>query len=66
MPNRTGGNSPGTPQLAATASASSPVLNQLCVGRSKLAAQLGKRDLGGLATARNWKTVKKLLALADE
>lgn len=36
------------------------------VGRSKLAAQLGKQDLGGLATARNWTTVNKLLALAQE
>jgi len=36
------------------------------VGRSKLAAQLGKQDLGGLATARNWTTVNKLLALAGE
>jgi uncharacterized protein (DUF1697 family) len=34
------------------------------VGRSKLAAQLGKQDLGVLATARNWTTVNKLLALA--
>jgi uncharacterized protein (DUF1697 family) len=36
------------------------------VGRSKLAAQLGKQDLGGLTTARNWTTVNKLLALARE
>ncbi|HST34147.1 MAG TPA: DUF1697 domain-containing protein [Solirubrobacteraceae bacterium] len=36
------------------------------VGRSKLAAQLGKQDLGVLATARNWTTVNKLLALAQE
>jgi uncharacterized protein (DUF1697 family) len=36
------------------------------VGRSKLAAQLGKQDLGVLATARNWTTVNKLLALARE
>jgi uncharacterized protein (DUF1697 family) len=36
------------------------------VGRSKLAAQLGKQDLGVLATARNWTTVNKLLALAEE
>lgn len=36
------------------------------VGRSKLAAQLGKQDLGVLATARNWTTVNKLLALAGE
>jgi uncharacterized protein (DUF1697 family) len=36
------------------------------VGRSKLAAQLTRQDLGVLATARNWTTVKKLLALASE
>jgi uncharacterized protein (DUF1697 family) len=36
------------------------------VGRSKLAAQLGKQDLGVLATARNWTTVNKLLELARE
>jgi uncharacterized protein (DUF1697 family) len=36
------------------------------VGRSKLAAQLGRQDLGVLATARNWTTVNKLLALAAE
>lgn len=36
------------------------------VGRSKLAAQLSRQDLGVLATARNWTTVKKLLALASE
>ncbi|HLB21828.1 MAG TPA: DUF1697 domain-containing protein [Solirubrobacteraceae bacterium] len=36
------------------------------VGRSKLAAQLGKQDLGVVATARNWTTVNKLLELADE
>ncbi|HTZ87582.1 MAG TPA: DUF1697 domain-containing protein [Solirubrobacteraceae bacterium] len=35
------------------------------VGRSKLAAQLSKQDLGVLATARNWTTVNKLLALAS-
>jgi uncharacterized protein (DUF1697 family) len=34
------------------------------VGRSKLAAQLGRQDLGVVATARNWTTVNKLLALA--
>ncbi len=34
------------------------------VGRSKLAAQLGRADLGVVATARNWSTVTKLLALA--
>jgi uncharacterized protein (DUF1697 family) len=36
------------------------------VGRSKLAAQLGRQDLGGVATARNWTTVTRLLALAGE
>jgi uncharacterized protein (DUF1697 family) len=36
------------------------------VGRSKLAAQLARQDLGVLATARNWTTVKKLLALAEQ
>ncbi len=35
------------------------------VGRSKLAAQLSRQDFGVLATARNWTTVKKLLALAS-
>lgn len=35
------------------------------VGRSKLAAQLSKQNLGVLATARNWTTVKKLLELAS-
>jgi uncharacterized protein (DUF1697 family) len=34
------------------------------VGRSKLAARLGSRDLGVVATARNWTTVNKLLELA--
>ncbi len=34
------------------------------VGRSKLAAQLGKSDLGVVTTARNWTTVAKLLELA--
>jgi uncharacterized protein (DUF1697 family) len=34
------------------------------VGRSKLAAQLGKQDLGTVVTARNWTTVTKLLELA--
>ncbi len=33
------------------------------VGRSKLAAELSRQDLGVLATARNWTTVKKLLEL---
>ncbi|HWG08348.1 MAG TPA: DUF1697 domain-containing protein [Solirubrobacteraceae bacterium] len=36
------------------------------VGRSKMAAQLSRQDLGVLATARNWTTVKKLSALASE
>ena len=36
------------------------------VGRSKLAAQLGRQDLGVVATARNWTTVTRLLALASE
>jgi uncharacterized protein (DUF1697 family) len=36
------------------------------VGRSKLAAALGKQDLRVVATARNWTTVNKLLALAEE
>jgi uncharacterized protein (DUF1697 family) len=35
------------------------------VGRSKLAAQLGRQNLGTVVTARNWTTVKKLLALAS-
>jgi uncharacterized protein (DUF1697 family) len=34
------------------------------VGRSKLAARLGGQALGVTATARNWTTVGKLLALA--
>jgi uncharacterized protein (DUF1697 family) len=36
------------------------------VGRSRLAAQLSRQVLGVTATARNWSTVAKLLALADE
>jgi uncharacterized protein (DUF1697 family) len=36
------------------------------VGRSRLAVQLSRQDLGVLATARNWTTVQKLLALAGE
>jgi uncharacterized protein (DUF1697 family) len=36
------------------------------VGRSKLAALLAGKGLGVTATARNWATVTKLLALADE
>jgi uncharacterized protein (DUF1697 family) len=35
------------------------------VGRSRLAAQLSRQKLGATATARNWTTVVKLLALAD-
>lgn len=36
------------------------------VGRSKLAIALASANLGVLATARNWRTVTSLLALADE
>jgi uncharacterized protein (DUF1697 family) len=36
------------------------------VARSKLWARLASRDLGVAATSRNWTTVTKLLALADE
>ncbi|HXP36869.1 MAG TPA: DUF1697 domain-containing protein [Solirubrobacteraceae bacterium] len=36
------------------------------VGRSKLAAQMGRQKLGAVVTARNWTTVKKLLELAGE
>ena len=36
------------------------------IGRSKLAAQLARVGLGVTATARNWTTVTKLLAMADE
>jgi uncharacterized protein (DUF1697 family) len=36
------------------------------VGRSKLAALLGRSDLGVAVTSRNWTTVTKLLAMADE
>jgi uncharacterized protein (DUF1697 family) len=36
------------------------------VGRSRLAAQLSRQALGVTVTARNWTTVAKLLALADE
>ncbi len=36
------------------------------VGRSKLAALLAGNGLGVSATARNWTTVTKLLALAEE
>ncbi|WP_055554304.1 DUF1697 domain-containing protein [Streptomyces sp. NBRC 110028] len=35
------------------------------IGRSKLAAKLTNSRLGVTATARNWNTVTKLLALAD-
>jgi uncharacterized protein (DUF1697 family) len=36
------------------------------VGRSELAMLLARGDLGAAATARNWNTVTKLLALADD
>ncbi len=36
------------------------------VGRSKLAALMSGKGLGMTATARNWTTVTKLLAMADE
>jgi uncharacterized protein (DUF1697 family) len=36
------------------------------IGRSRLWALLGGRGLGVAATSRNWTTVTKLLALADE
>jgi uncharacterized protein (DUF1697 family) len=36
------------------------------IGRSKLAAKLTDRRLGGPATARNWRTVTRLLAMAGE
>lgn len=36
------------------------------IGRSKLAAQLAGPGLGVAATAHNWPTVAKLLAMADE
>jgi uncharacterized protein (DUF1697 family) len=35
------------------------------VGRSKLAVLLAGKGLGAVATARNWKTVTRLLELAD-
>ena len=35
------------------------------IGRSRMAAQLAKQDFGVVATARNWTTVTKLLALAE-
>jgi uncharacterized protein (DUF1697 family) len=34
--------------------------------KSKLARMLADQDLGAVATARNWNTVTKLLAIADE
>jgi uncharacterized protein (DUF1697 family) len=34
--------------------------------KSKLARMLSDKDLGVVATARNWNTVTKLLAIADE
>jgi uncharacterized protein (DUF1697 family) len=36
------------------------------IARSRLSAALAGRGLGVVATARNWTTVTKLLALADE
>jgi uncharacterized protein (DUF1697 family) len=36
------------------------------IGRSRLWARLAGRELGVPATARNWTTVQKLLAMADE
>jgi uncharacterized protein (DUF1697 family) len=36
------------------------------IGRSDLAKALSDKRLGVAATARNWRTVEKLLALADE
>jgi uncharacterized protein (DUF1697 family) len=36
------------------------------VARSKLAARMSARNLGVRATARNWTTVRTLLAMADE
>lgn len=36
------------------------------LGRSKLAAKLTDKRLGASATARNWRTVGRLLAMADE
>ncbi|WP_189308061.1 DUF1697 domain-containing protein [Streptomyces albospinus] len=35
------------------------------IGRSQLAAAVGRARLGVTATARNWNTVTKILALAD-
>jgi uncharacterized protein (DUF1697 family) len=36
------------------------------IGRSRLWTRLAGRELGVTATARNWSTVTKLLAMADE
>lgn len=36
------------------------------IARSKLATRIAARNLGVLATARNWTTVRSLLKLADE
>jgi uncharacterized protein (DUF1697 family) len=36
------------------------------IGTSELAKQLATKSLGDKSTARNWRTVEKLLALADE
>ena len=36
------------------------------IGRSRLAADLSRRTTGPGATTRNWRTVTKLLAMADE
>jgi uncharacterized protein (DUF1697 family) len=36
------------------------------IGTSELAKQLAAKSLGAKSTARNWRTVEKLLALADE
>jgi len=36
------------------------------IGRSELAKRLAAKSIGEKSTARNWRTVEKLLALADE
>jgi uncharacterized protein (DUF1697 family) len=36
------------------------------IGTSPLAKELANKSLGAKSTARNWRTVEKLLALADE
>jgi uncharacterized protein (DUF1697 family) len=36
------------------------------IGTSELAKRLASKSLGAKSTARNWRTVEKLLALADE